>query len=161
MSEAQWTRRVDQRIQCGEDSHLRQDRARPFEGAHVACAHVSDRARSLRTMHRLPRALLDAELERWRRDHAEHDGPHEPDLAAIKVMSRKLHIFSKYCIRHTQPTPLRASNAPNNSMHTRMFVSHKTKASSAPLHLLVPYEKCAHTYSHSESHCHTNYVRDS
>ena len=88
-------------------------------------------------MHRLLRALLEAELERWRHDQPEHDGRHEPDLAAIKVMSRKLHHFSKSCIRHTQPTPLRASNAPNNSMHTRMFVSRKTKASSAPLHLLA------------------------
>ena len=76
VSEAEWTRRMDLRIQCGEDKNLWQDRARPSEGAHAACAHVSDRARSLRAMHRLPCALLDDELERWRRDHAEHDGRH-------------------------------------------------------------------------------------
>ena len=89
VSEAEWTRRMDLRIQCGEDKNLWQDRARPSEGAHAACAHVSDRARSLRAMHRLLRALLEAELERWRRDQPEHEGRHEPDLAAIKLMSRK------------------------------------------------------------------------
>ena len=137
VSEAEWTRRVDQRYNGGYDNNLWQDRANPFEGAHAACAHVSDRARSLRAMHRLLRALLEAELERWRGDQREHDGRHEPDLAAISLMSRKLHHFFKSCIRHTQPTPLRASNAPNNSMHTRMFLSRKTKASSAPLHPLM------------------------
>ena len=80
ISEAEWTRRMDLRIQCGEDNNLWQDRARPSEGAHAACAHVSDRARSLRAMHRLLRALLEAELERWRRHHAQHHGRHEHDL---------------------------------------------------------------------------------
>ena len=80
ISEAEWTRRMDLRIQCGEDNHLWQHRARPSEGAHAACAHVSDRARSLRAMHRLLRALLEAELERWRRHHAQHHGRHEHDL---------------------------------------------------------------------------------
>ena len=63
VSEAECIRRVDQRIQCGEDNNLQQDRARRFEGAHATSAHVSDRARSLRAMHRLPRALIEAELE--------------------------------------------------------------------------------------------------
>ena len=75
VSEAEFTRRVDLRIQCGEDNNLWQDRARPSEGAHAACAHVSDRARSLRAMHRLLRALLEAELERWRRHHASASWP--------------------------------------------------------------------------------------
>ena len=79
-NEAEWTRRVDLRQNCGSDNNLWQDRANPFEGAHAACAHVSDRARSLRAMHRLLRALLEAELERWRRHHAQHHGRHEHDL---------------------------------------------------------------------------------
>ena len=61
VNEAEWTRRVDLRQNCGSDNNLWQDRANPFEGAHAACAHVSDRARSLRAMHRLPCALLDAD----------------------------------------------------------------------------------------------------
>ena len=34
---------------------------------------------------------------------------------------------------HAEPTHRCASNAPNSPAHTRIFVSHKTKASSAPL----------------------------
>ena len=87
VSEAEWTRRVDQRYNGGYDNNLWQDRANPFEGAHAACAHVSDRARSLRAMHRLLRALLDAELERWRRDHVQHDGRHDRHPAGGHTLS--------------------------------------------------------------------------
>ena len=86
-NEAEWTRHVDLRQNCGSDNNLWQDRANPFEGAHAACAHVSDRARSLRAMHRLLRALLDAELERWRRDHVQHDGRHDRHPAGGHTLS--------------------------------------------------------------------------
>ena len=38
---------------------------------------------------------------------------------------------------HAEPTHRCASNAPNSPAHTRIFVSHKTKASSAPLSPLL------------------------
>ena len=137
-----------QRHICGWDNNLWQDRTLSFERAHATglpCGlHASDRTLSLRAMHRLPSAWIEPELAEWRLHHAEHGGRHDMHDTISPLLHQQLnanyyrvfHMYLTYIYAspaHAEPTHRCASNAPNSPAHTRIFVSHKTKASSAPL----------------------------
>ena len=97
-------------------------------------------------MHRLSSAWSKIELAEWRHHHAEQGGRHDTISSLLHQQSNSncygfFRMYLTYIYAspaHAEPTHRCASNAPNSPAHTRIFVSHKTKASSAPLSSVSP-----------------------
>jgi hypothetical protein len=112
------------------------DRARPYIAPTRACAHLPDRARSLRAMHRLLCVASRRALAWWRHDHPDRHARTVDDLVVRHACTRRLHPKSKICSLAFQPTPARALHCSNSRAHTRMFWARDDRGRKPPLHPL-------------------------
>jgi hypothetical protein len=129
------------------------DRAHPCVVPTRACAHLPDRARSLRAMHRLLRVDSRRALACPRPDHIQSMLHGSRCARPPGPCTRQLHPQSKIRSLSFQPTPARALHCSNSPAHTRMFWARDDRgrkpASPPPsLAAVAPASRQALTHTH-------------